>query len=123
MARPLAKSPFVLLALGLLILACPAALPDADDDDADSLNQQVQKLSKEGKSQDAIPLGGKSRCDSICEYLAEKSAGTAKSLDSLAMLYYAMHDYAKAEPLYQQALRDQAEGSRRRTSRHSDQPY
>jgi hypothetical protein len=39
MARPLAKSLFVLFALGLLILACPASL--AEDDHPDPLNQQV----------------------------------------------------------------------------------
>jgi len=51
MARQLAKSPFVLLALGLLILACPASL--AEDDDPNALNQQVNQLIEQGKYQEA----------------------------------------------------------------------
>jgi hypothetical protein len=47
MARPLAKSPFVLLALGLWILACAASL--AEDDDPNALNQQVNQLVAQGK--------------------------------------------------------------------------
>jgi hypothetical protein len=54
MARPLAKSPLVLLALGLLILACPAS--QSDDDEFNLLNQQVHKLYEQGKYQEAIPL-------------------------------------------------------------------
>ena len=54
MARPLAKSPFVLLALGLWILACPASL--AEDDDPNALNQQVNQLFEQGKYQEAIPI-------------------------------------------------------------------
>jgi hypothetical protein len=54
MARPLAKSPFVLLALGLLILACPAGL--TKDDDPNSLNQKVNQLIEQGKYQEAIPI-------------------------------------------------------------------
>ena len=57
MARPLAKSPFVLLALGLWILACPAS--QSDDDEFNSLNQQVQTLFEQGKYQEAIPLAEK----------------------------------------------------------------
>ncbi len=57
MARPLAKSPFVLLALGLWILACPAS--QSDDDEFNLLNQQGQTLYKQGKYQEAIPLAEK----------------------------------------------------------------
>ena len=57
MARPLAKSPFVLLALGLLIHACPAS--QSDDDEFNLLDQRVQKLFKQGKYQEAIPLAEK----------------------------------------------------------------
>ena len=48
------KSPFVLLALGLWILACPASL--AEDDDPNALNQQVNQLIEQGKYQEAIPM-------------------------------------------------------------------
>ena len=57
MARPLAKSPFVLLALALWILACPASL--AEDDDPKALNQQVNQLIEQGKYQEAIPIAEK----------------------------------------------------------------
>jgi hypothetical protein len=42
MAPPLGKSQWVLLALGLLLLTCPALL--AEDDDPSALNQQVKQL-------------------------------------------------------------------------------
>ena len=57
MARPQAKSLFVLLALGLLIFASSASL--AQDDDLESLNQRIYKLFAEGKYQEAIPLAEK----------------------------------------------------------------
>jgi hypothetical protein len=54
MPRPLAKSPFLLLAFSLWILACPAS--QSDDDEFNLLNQQVQTLFKQGKYQEAIPI-------------------------------------------------------------------
>ena len=54
MPRPLAKSPFVLLALRLWILVCPAAL--AEDDDPKALDRQVNELIEQGKYQEAIPI-------------------------------------------------------------------
>jgi tetratricopeptide (TPR) repeat protein len=57
MARALAKSSFVLLALGLWILACQASL--AEDDDPKALNQQVNELIEQGKYQEAIPIAEK----------------------------------------------------------------
>ena len=53
-----AKSTFVLLALGLWILACPESL--AEDDDPIALNQQVDRLTEQGKFQEAIPIAEKS---------------------------------------------------------------
>jgi hypothetical protein len=50
----LAKSPFVLLALGLWILVCTASL--AEDDDPNALNQQVEQLINQGKYREAIPI-------------------------------------------------------------------
>ena len=102
MARPVAKSPFVLLALGLWILACAAS--QSDDDEFNLLNQQIQTLYKQGKYREAIPLAGK-----VVE-LAKRVYGpedpkTVTSLNDLGGLYKDMGDYAKAEPLYQEALR------------------
>jgi hypothetical protein len=57
MARPLAKSPLVLFALGFWILTCPASF--AKDDDPNALNQQVTRLYQEGKYQEAIPIAEK----------------------------------------------------------------
>ena len=53
MARPLAKSPFALLALGLWIsmVACIAAL--GQDEDPKALNQQVVQLIEQGEYQSA----------------------------------------------------------------------
>ena len=102
MARPLGKSPFVLLALGLWILACPASFAKGDDPNA--LNQQVNQLIEQGKYQEAIPIAERA------VELAKRVRGlehpdTALSLNNLAELYQAMGEYAKAEPLYQEALR------------------
>jgi hypothetical protein len=54
MAPPLAKPPFVLLALCLWIFASSACLAHADD--LDSLNQRILKLSAEGGYQESIAL-------------------------------------------------------------------
>src|SRR5271165_490361 len=102
MARPLAKSPFVLLALSLWILACPASR--SDDDDFNLLNQQVQTLFKQGKYQEAIPLAGKA-VELAKRVYGPEHPNTAQSLNNLAVLYRVMGEYAKAEPLLQEALR------------------
>ena len=102
MARPLAKSPFVLLALGLWILACAAS--QSDDDEFNLLNQQVQTLFKQGKYQEAIPLAEKA-VEIAKRVYGPEHPDTATSLNNLAVLYRDMGEYAKAEPLYQEALR------------------
>src|SRR5271165_6870754 len=102
MARPLAKSPFVLLALGVWILACPAS--QSDDDEFTSLDQQVQTLFKQGKYQEAIPLAEKA-VEIARRVRGPEHPDTATCLISLAALYQVMGEYAKAEPLYQEALR------------------
>ena len=102
MARPLAKSPFVLLALGLWILACPAS--QSDDDEFKSLNQQVHKLFEQGKYQEAIPLA-ENAVELAKRVYGPQRTYTASSLNSLAALYKYTGEYAKAEPLLQEALR------------------
>jgi tetratricopeptide (TPR) repeat protein len=102
MARPLAKSPFVLLALGLWILACPAS--QSDDDEFNLLNQQVQTLYKQGKYQEAIPVA-----EGAVE-VAKRARGpeqpeTADALNNFGLLFQKIGDHAKAEPLLQEALR------------------
>src|SRR5271167_2752320 len=102
MARPLAKSLFVLLALGLLIFASSASL--AQDDDLGSLDQRIYKLFAEGKYQEAIPLAEKA-IKIARRVRGPEDPDTATSLNNLGELYWAMGEYAKAEPLLQEALR------------------
>jgi tetratricopeptide (TPR) repeat protein len=102
MDRRLAKSLFVLLALGLWILACPASL--AENDDRKALDQQADKLFEQGRYQEAIPIAQR-----VVE-LAKRARGpehpeTADALINLGFLFQKVGDYAKAEPLYQEALR------------------
>jgi tetratricopeptide (TPR) repeat protein len=105
MARPLAKSPFVLLALGLWILACPASQSDDDEFNLlESVNQQVQTLYKRGNYQEAIPLAEKA-VEIAKRVYGPEQPNTATSLNNLAALYEVMGDYAKAEPPYREALR------------------
>ena len=102
MARLLAKLPFVLLALGLWILACPISL--AEDDDPNALNQQVNQLIEQGKYQEAIPIA--ERAVEVAKRLRGlEHPDMATSLDNLGLLYQVMEEYAKAEPVYQEALR------------------
>ena len=102
MARLLAKSSFVLLALGLCILACPAS--QSDDDEFNSLNQQVQTLFKQGKYQEAIPLA-KRAVEVSKRVRGPEDPETAYALNNLGFIFKKIGDYAKAEPLYQEALR------------------
>src|SRR5271168_4900153 len=104
MARPLAKSRFVLLAFGLLILACPPSL--AEDDDPNALNQQVNQLIEQGKYQEAIPFA--ERAVEVAKRLrGPEHPDTADSLYNLGVLFQRIGDYSKAEPLLQEALRIQ----------------
>src|SRR5271155_694106 len=102
MVGPLAKSTFVLLALGLWILESSASL--AEDGDPNALNQQVNQLIEQGKYQEAIPIG--QRAVKLAKsFRGPEHPATATSLNNLAELYRVMGDYAKAEPLGQEALR------------------
>ena len=100
------KSPFVLLALGLWILAssltCPASL--AEDDDPNALNQQVYQLIEQGKYQEAFYIAEKA-VEAAKRVRGPEHPETADALNNLGLLFKKMRDYAKAEPLYQEALR------------------
>src|SRR5260370_33892948 len=100
MAQQLAKSSFFFLALVLLTLTCRAS--QSDDDEFNLLDQQVHKLFEQGKYQEAIPLAEKAV--ELAKRVSEQP-NTAQSLNDLAVLYQDMHEYAKAEPPYQEALR------------------
>src|SRR5208337_2664697 len=102
MARPQAKSLFVLLALGLLIFASSASL--AQDDELGSLNQRIYKLFAEGKYQEAIPLAEKA-VEITTRVRGPEDPETATSLNNLGELYFNVYQYTKALALLQEALR------------------
>jgi tetratricopeptide (TPR) repeat protein len=102
MARALAKSSLVLLALGLWILACPAS--SVEDDDPDALNQQVNQLIEQGKYREAIPIAERA-VEVSKRALGPEHRKTADALNDLGFLFQRIGDYAKAEPPYQEALR------------------
>jgi tetratricopeptide (TPR) repeat protein len=102
MARPLTKSSFVLLALGLWTFACPAS--QSDDDEFNLLNQQVRQLFEQRRYQEGISLEEKAVKLAKRVYGLE-SPNTATSLNNLAAMHQDLGEYAKAEPLYQEALR------------------
>ena len=101
MARALAKSSLVLLALGLWILACPAS--SAADDDPDALNQQVNQLIEQGKYREAIPIAERA-VEVSKRALGPEHRETADALNKLGFLFQTIGDYAKAEPPYREAL-------------------
>jgi CHAT domain-containing protein/Tfp pilus assembly protein PilF len=102
MARPPAKSVFAVLAVGLWILACQAAL--AEEDDPRALNQQLIQLIRQGKYQAAIPISER-EVEAAKRALGPEHPVTAEALDNLGFLFEKTGDYAKAEPLFQEALR------------------
>ena len=71
--------------------------------EATELNQQVDRLYKEGKYSTAIPLA--ERVLLIREkVLGKEHPDVAQSLNNLALLYRTQGNYQKAEPLYQRSL-------------------
>jgi tetratricopeptide (TPR) repeat protein len=102
MARLLAKSPCVLLAVGLWILAGPASL--AQDEDPNVLSQQVNQLIGQGKYQEAIPIAERA-LEASKRARGTEQPETADALNNLGFLFNKIGNYAKAEPLLQEALR------------------
>ena len=98
MTRPLAKPLFVLLALGLWNLACPISL--AEDDDPNGLNQLIEH----GRYQEAIPIA--ERAVEVAKRVrGPEHPETADALNNLGLVFEKIGDSAKAEPLFQEALR------------------
>jgi tetratricopeptide (TPR) repeat protein len=102
MDRTLTKLPFVLLALGLWILACPTSW--AEEDDPKALHQQLTELIKQGKYQELVPIAERA-LEMIKRARGPEQPETADALNSLGLLYQKIGDYAKAEPVLQEALR------------------
>jgi len=72
-------------------------------DEAERLNEEVNRLYNAGKYDEALSLAERAL------EIGEKALGSehptvATSLNNLAALYHAKGDYTKAEPLYQRAL-------------------
>jgi tetratricopeptide (TPR) repeat protein len=96
MPRLLGKSPFLLLAFSLWILACPAS--QSDEDEFNLLNQQVQTLFKQGRYQEAIPLAEKA-VELARRVRDAEHSGTVASLNNLASLYSPIAQYNTARLL------------------------
>jgi len=101
MARSLAKPTFVLLVLGLWMLACAAS--STEDDDPNALNQRVRQLIEQGKYQEAIPIAERA-VEMAKRVRGPEHSETADALNNLGSLFKKIRDYAKAEPLYREAL-------------------
>src|SRR6267378_2194688 len=92
------------LALDALLGFAQTASPAPNLPNANQLDQQVQELQKAGRYSEAIPLAIQ-----LLD-LREKTAGgehseITKRINDLGQLYAEMGDYAKAEPLFQRALK------------------
>ena len=86
-----------------------------------SPNEQATQLYQAGKFSEATPIA-----QEFLE-LSEKALGpdhpdTATALNNLAVLYRSMGDYAKAEPLYQRAVKIRRESARPRSPRYRHGP-
>jgi tetratricopeptide (TPR) repeat protein len=102
MARTLAKSPSVLLALGFWILACAALR--AEDDDPYRLDLLVSQLVEQGKYKEAIPIAQRA-LEATKSAWGQEHFVTAACLTTLGSLFMKIDEYDKAEPLLQEALR------------------
>ena len=90
MARLLAKSPFVLVALGLWIFLCPGSL--AEDDDPNALNQQVSQLIEQWKYQEAIPIAERA-LEVAKRVRGSEHPETAAALNNLGFLFQKIGDW------------------------------
>ena len=72
---------------------------------ADALNNLGFLFEKIGRLRQSRTALSRKRSGSARRSLALEHPDTATSLNNLAVLYHDMREYAKAEPLYQEALR------------------
>src|SRR6266513_134075 len=96
-----------LLLIALLALREPvlaANLSRADQAKLSSLQQKIDELDRAGKYRDAIPLA-QDVLKLVESTKGPESLETEAACDKLGGLYLENGDYAKAEPLYQRALR------------------
>ena len=74
------------------------------NDDPIALNQKVTQLIEQGKYQVAIPIAERA-VEEAKRARGPEHPETAEALNNLGLLFKKTGDYAKAEPLYQEALR------------------
>jgi tetratricopeptide (TPR) repeat protein len=72
--------------------------------DSKALNQQVDQLIGEEKYQEAIPIAERA-VEMAKRTRGSENTDTPDALNNLGLLFRKSGDYAKAEPLYQEALR------------------
>ena len=95
----------VLLILHCALWVTPSLAAEAKDaSEVHSLNRQVVDLYQEGKYQEAIPIA-RQLLEIRDRVNGPDHPDYATSLNSLAALYRAMGDYAKAEPLLRRRWR------------------
>jgi CHAT domain-containing protein len=107
--KTISKQPYLAGLVLLVILLCipqkvsGAAAEACESQQAEQLTQEMRALSREGKFDEAIPIG--IRALAICEKLQgseDPRVGTA--LIELSELYRARGDYAAAKALYERAI-------------------
>ena len=74
----------------------------ADDNSAAELTRQIQELEDRGRYKEAIPLA--ERLVAQTSQSQSDQNRTVVSINTLAILYERTREYAKAEPLYKEAL-------------------
>jgi len=94
---------FVTLILILLLTAQVSHSLESDIERVKVLNRKILSLYNQGCYTEAIPIA-KDVLAILEKALGPEHPEVAGGLNILAVLYYALGDYAKAEPLYKRAL-------------------
>ncbi len=97
------KALTMLLALGLLFGAVGQGRANADKDEWFAAYTKGRALYEQGKYREALPYYERALALSS-KVFGENHENTAYSLNSLALLYEALSQLEKAEPLYRRSL-------------------
>lgn len=99
--KPLQTPLAFLITLALWVLALPTIF--AQEEDLNTLNQEISKLAGAGKFKEALPIAERAVEVSKRTHGLEDPT-TANSLDNLGQLFLDLGDFSQAERLFQQAL-------------------
>ena len=99
--KPLQTPLAFLITLALWVLARPTIF--AQEEDLNTLNQEISKLAGAGKFKEALPIAERAVEVSKRTHGLEDPT-TANSLDNLGQLFLDLGDFSQAERLFQQAL-------------------